>query len=94
MMQASTPIDTNIIVSRIELPCALDGSSSIQRAEVPQPIKDWTIIPNIEASKLVSKLLCIVWSHTQQEVHVIICVELQQLIFARWARAEHLHVLP
>lgn len=77
MMQATRPVDGNVIVTLDQFLCTMDGRPSIDLTELEYTIKDWGVLDHIV-------VLHLLFSHclrlgTLEKLDVIPCVELLQL---------------
>lgn len=93
MVQSTSPIDGNITSLVVQLNSSANRSTSISLAERVEPIKDGTILTNIEPLQLPVLILLCLRGYVPKEGNVIIRVESAQVPVPRREGLKHLHIL-
>ena len=76
-MQATSPIDGNVIVILDQLLCTMKGCASVNLTELEYAIKYWGVLDHIEVLYLL--LSHCLWLGAFQKINVLLGVELYQL---------------
>lgn len=87
MMQASSPIDSNVAFLAIESRCTLHGSASTDATELEKAIDNGAIVSNIELRLFFLICVHVLRCYLLEEIDVLVCVELRHLHFCRGFRA-------
>lgn len=80
MMKPTGPIDGDIALLAVEPRSSFHASASADATELEEPVEDWTVVTNVEATLFFLVCVHVVRGDFLQEVDVFIGVELSHLM--------------
>ena len=93
MVKPSRPIDGNVHRAFVELDCASERSSGVGLTILVQAVEQRTIVSDIEAHQLTSKVVARLRSDQFQKIHVIVRVKTGHVFKSGQTRTKHLQLL-
>mmetsp|Transcript_21755 Transcript_21755/g.64501 ORF Transcript_21755/g.64501 Transcript_21755/m.64501 type:complete len:428 (+) Transcript_21755:163-1446(+) len=93
VVQPARPVNRNVRRALVELDGAADRAARAGLAKLVEALEDGAVLADVESLHLLGVLAHVVWRDVPQEAHVLVGVELAQLIEGGRARPVDLHLL-